>query len=104
MAKEIGSLGALRPELDGVRERVHGLTVAADEGAAEIDMLELMLFRLQIGYLSDVVTIDEEIGSISLVLCDMGDGKRGFVRWGLKGGRCKGKGFGTGLAPGWELT
>ena len=46
MAKEIGSLGALRPELDCIRERVHGLTVAADEGAPEIDMLELMLFRL----------------------------------------------------------
>lgn len=59
MAKEIGSLGALGPELDGVRERIHGLTVAADEGATKINMFELMLFRLQVGDLSYVVAVDD---------------------------------------------
>lgn len=59
VAKEIGSLGALRPELNGIRERVHGLTVATDEGAAEINVLKLMLFRLQVGDLSDVIAIED---------------------------------------------
>lgn len=70
MAKKIGSLGSLGPELDGVRERVHGLTVAADEGAAEINVFELMLFRLQVGDLSDVITIDDRTGDSS-ACCDV---------------------------------
>lgn len=83
MAKEIGSLGALGPELDGIRECVHGLTVATDEGAAEINVFKLMLFRLQVGDLSDVIAI-EDWGRV-LDFCDVtwGEGVRDW--WGGMG-------------------
>src|SRR5262249_19582200 len=38
MAQEVGLLGAGRPELDGVAQRVHGLRVAPDEGAAKVNV------------------------------------------------------------------
>lgn len=57
VTQEVRLLLALGPELDGVRERVHGLAVSADEGAAEVDVLDLMLLGLQVGDLADVVTV-----------------------------------------------
>lgn len=62
MAKKIGSLGTLGPELDGVRECVHGLTVTANKGTAEINVFEPVLFRLQVGDLSDVVAAEGRKG------------------------------------------
>lgn len=34
-----------------------GLMMAADEGSAEVDALEVVLFRLEVGDLADVVTV-----------------------------------------------
>ena len=56
MAQEERLLAAFAPEVDGVRQRVDGLLVAADEAAAEVDALQVVLFRLQVGDLADVVT------------------------------------------------
>ena len=39
----------LRPEADGVRERVHGQRVAADEVAAEVDAPQPVQPRLRTG-------------------------------------------------------
>ena len=55
VAEEIGFLGALGPEIDGVGEGLDGLAVAADEGAAEVDVGEGVLFALEVGDLADVV-------------------------------------------------
>ena len=57
MPEEKCLLAALTPEVDGVRERVNGLLVAADERPAEVDTLEVVFFGLQIGDLADVVTV-----------------------------------------------
>lgn len=56
MPQEVGLLFAFRPEVDGVGKSLDGLAVAADEGAAEVDVLEVVLFALEIGDLTDVVT------------------------------------------------
>lgn len=55
MAQEISRFGPLRPEFDGVRKRVHGLSVAANEASTKIYVLKRMLFGLEIGDLADVV-------------------------------------------------
>lgn len=55
MAEEIGFLGALGPEIDGVGEGLDGLAVAADEGAAKVDVGEGVLFALEVRDLADVV-------------------------------------------------
>lgn len=44
VAEEVRLLFALGPEADGVGEGVHGLAMAADEGAAEVDVLDFVLF------------------------------------------------------------
>jgi len=36
---------------------VDGLMMAADEGSAEVDALEVVFFGLQVGDLADVVTV-----------------------------------------------
>lgn len=55
MAQEVGLLLAFGPEADGVRQCVHGLSVAADEGSAKVDVLDLVFLRLEICDLADVV-------------------------------------------------
>ena len=57
MAQEVGLLFTLGPEADGVGQGVHGLSVAANEGTAKVDVLDLVFFRLQICDLSDIVTV-----------------------------------------------
>ena len=57
MAQEKCLLLAFAPEIDGVGQGVDGLLVAADEGAAKVDALEIVLFGLQIGDLADVVAL-----------------------------------------------
>lgn len=57
VAEEKRLLLAFTPELDGVGQGVDGLLVAADEGAAEVDTLEVVLFGLQVGDLADVVAL-----------------------------------------------
>lgn len=57
MAEEVRLLLALTPELDGVRQRVHRLAVAADERASEIDVLKAVILRLEVCDLADVVTV-----------------------------------------------
>lgn len=56
VSEEICLLLALGPEADGVGEGVHCLAVAADEGAAEVDVLDFVLFGLEVGDLANVVT------------------------------------------------
>lgn len=42
VAQEVGLLFTLGPEADGVREGVHGLSMASNEGAAKVDVLDLV--------------------------------------------------------------
>lgn len=56
MAEEIRFLGTMGPEPDGEGQGTHGLAVAVDEGAAEIDAFQAVLFGLERGDLADVVT------------------------------------------------
>ena len=58
MAKEISLLFSLGPKVDGIREGLDGLAVAADEGAAEVDAFEVVLLALKVGDLTDIVTVD----------------------------------------------
>lgn len=58
MAEEIGLLLALGPEVDGIGKSLDGLAVATDEGAAEIDVFEVVLFALEVGDLTDVVAMN----------------------------------------------
>ena len=60
MAQEIRAFVPPGPELDGVGEGVHGLAVAADEGAAEVNVLRRVFFRLQVGDLADVVAMERK--------------------------------------------
>lgn len=55
MSQKIGLLATLRPKLDGIRQGVDGLAVAADETATKINVFEVMLFRLKVGDLANVV-------------------------------------------------
>lgn len=55
MAQEVCLLLALGPETDGVGECVHRLAVPPYEGPSKVNMLDLVLFRLQVGNLTDVV-------------------------------------------------
>lgn len=64
VAQEVCLLLAVGPEADGVRQGVHCLAVAADEGAAEVDVLEVVFAGLEVGDLADVVTV-----GFSLVRC-----------------------------------
>ena len=64
MAQEVGLLFTLGPEADGIRQGVHGLSVAANEGTAKVDVLDLvflqlhkrivLLTRLYIEHVSDI--------------------------------------------------
>lgn len=55
MSQEVSLFFALGPESDSVGEGVHCLAVAADEGAAEVDVFYLVFFGLEVGDLADVV-------------------------------------------------
>ncbi len=55
MAEKVRLLCAFAPELDGERQSVDCLLVAADKRATEVDALEIVLLGLQIRNLSDVV-------------------------------------------------
>ena len=57
VAEEVCLLLPLGPEPDGVGEGVHSLAVSADERPAKVDVLDLVLFRLEIGDLSDIVAV-----------------------------------------------
>ena len=46
VAKEIGFLLSLGPELDGVRQGLNCLPMPADEGASKVDVLEIVLLAL----------------------------------------------------------
>jgi hypothetical protein len=46
---------ALGPELDGIGEGVHSLAMATDKRAPEINVLQPVLLRLEIGDLADVI-------------------------------------------------
>lgn len=58
MTQEVRLLLSFRPEANGVGEGVHCLTVASDERASEVDVLDLVLFRLQVSDLANVVTVE----------------------------------------------
>jgi hypothetical protein len=55
MSQEERLLAAFTPEVDGVRERVNGLLVAANKRAAKVDAFQVVFFGLQVGDLADVV-------------------------------------------------
>lgn len=57
VAQEVGLLLALGPETDGVGECVHRLAVAPYEGSSKVNMLDLVLFRLQVGNLTNVIAL-----------------------------------------------
>jgi hypothetical protein len=63
MTQEIRLLLPFTPEFDGVRERVYGLLVAADERATEVDTLKIVLFGLQVGDLANIITVISVSGS-----------------------------------------
>ena len=65
MAQEVSLLRAFTPKLDGVRQRVDGLLMTADERATEVDVLQVVLFGLQIGDLADVVTVATSVSECS---------------------------------------
>lgn len=56
MSQKIRLLCTFGPEFDGIGESVHCLPVASYEGSPEIDVLEIVFLRLQVGDLADVVT------------------------------------------------
>lgn len=58
MAQEVCLLLALGPKADSVGKGVHGLSVPTNEGATKVDMLHLMLLRLEVCNLANVVTGD----------------------------------------------
>lgn len=76
MAQEVGLLAALAPELDGVRQGVHGLRVAPDKGAPEVDVRQAVDLRLQVGDLPDVVADGVEEGARHV---GVGEGRGGAV-------------------------
>ena len=55
MSKEISILGSFRPELDSIGQCIHCLSMTTNETSTEIDVLEIVLFGLQIRYLANVV-------------------------------------------------
>jgi hypothetical protein len=57
VSEEERLLAPFTPEIDGVRQCVNGLLVAADERAAEVDAFQVVFFGLQVGDLADVVTV-----------------------------------------------
>lgn len=64
MAQKIGLFLALGPKSDGVGQGVHGLSVSTDERTAEVYMLDLVLFRLEVCDLANVIAIDcEHLGT-----------------------------------------
>ena len=67
MPQEISLLTAAGPVLDGIRQCVHGLVVATDEGAAKVDALEgflvvliALVLGVEVGDLADVVADGEQ--------------------------------------------
>lgn len=56
MPKEVCLLGAFAPKLDGERQSVDRLLVAADERSAKIDSFQVVLLGLQLSDLPNVVT------------------------------------------------
>lgn len=44
MTQEVGLLFAFGPEANGIRQRVHGLSMSANEGSTEVDMLDSVFF------------------------------------------------------------
>lgn len=46
MPEEVCLLRAFTPELDGIRQSVDSLAMTTDEAAAEINVLEIVFFRL----------------------------------------------------------
>ena len=56
VAEKVSLLGTLGPELDRVGQGTHCLMMAANERSAKVDILQLMLFGVEIGDLTDIVT------------------------------------------------
>ena len=44
--------------------------MAADEAAAKVDVLEIVLFRLQVGDLADVVAVEGRVSEVSGLVSD----------------------------------
>lgn len=55
MPQKEGVLRAFGPEVDGVGEGGHGLPMAAYEGAAKVDLLAVVLLRVEEGDLANVI-------------------------------------------------
>jgi hypothetical protein len=55
MTQEVRLFCTLRPKLDGVAKGVHRLGMSADEGAAEVNVVEVVDLGLEERDLTDVV-------------------------------------------------
>ena len=60
VAQEICLFVAFAPEFDGKGQSVDCLTVTADETAAKVYVLEVVFFGLEVGDLTDVVTVAQK--------------------------------------------
>lgn len=93
MPQEISLFLPFTPKLDGVAQRVHGLGMSPDEGAAEVDVLEVVFFGLEVGNLADVVGdgVEEGAGHVfyaeAVELFGVGEGGGGVAVAG-RGGCC----------------
>ena len=66
MTQEISLFVSFTPEFDGEGEGVDGLAVAADEAAAEVNVFEIVFFGLEVGDLTDVVTVRLRVSVMDL--------------------------------------
>lgn len=66
MTQEISLFVSFTPEFDREGEGVDGLTVAADEAAAKVDVFEIVFFGLEVGNLTDVVTVRLRVSLMDL--------------------------------------
>lgn len=61
MTQEIGLFLTLGPKSDCIRQSIHRLQMATNEGPAKVYMFYLVLLRLQICNLSNVVTENRQL-------------------------------------------
>lgn len=65
VTQEVCLFVAFAPEFDGERQSVDRLTVAADETAAKVYVLEVVFFGLEVGDLTDVVTVAQKVSGVA---------------------------------------
>lgn len=51
---------AFRPKLDSIGERIHGLVMASNERASEVNVLEVVFFGMQVCDLANIITAERK--------------------------------------------